>query len=153
MHIGLVAPVTAQQVLYVNGSADEVLFVHSGSGALRSQFGRLAFKEHDYIVIPRGTIYRIDFDDLADVRMLCMEVTGLVDVPDRYRARNGQLTEFAPYSERDFHGPDSLESNDEGPAEIWLKRVEPREPVRARPPPVRRHRLGRNHLSGDLQHP
>jgi homogentisate 1,2-dioxygenase len=122
VHIGLVAPVSAQQVLYVNGSADEVLFVHRGSGALHSQFGHLAFKRHDYIVIPRGTIYRIDFDDLADVRLLCMEVTGLVDVPDRYRARNGQLTEFAPYSERDFHGPDSLEAGNDGPAEIWLKR-------------------------------
>src|ERR1019366_2145198 len=84
VHIGLVAPVSPQQVLYVNGSADEVLFVHAGSGALHSQFGHLIFKRHDYIVIPRGTIYRIDFDDLADVRLLCMEVTGLVDVPDRY---------------------------------------------------------------------
>ena len=122
VHIGLVAPVTAQQVLYVNGSADEVLFVHAGSGTLHTQFGRQAFKRHDYVVIPRGTIYRIDFDDLAGVRLLCIEVTGLVDVPDRYRARNGQLTEFAPFSERDFHGPDALESAKEGPAEIWLKR-------------------------------
>jgi homogentisate 1,2-dioxygenase len=122
VHIGLVAPASAQQVLYVNGSADEVLFVHSGSGSLLSQFGHLAFKRHDYIVIPRGTIYRIDLDDLTDVRILCIEVTGLVDVPDRYRARNGQLTEIAPYSERDFHGPDALTSG-EGPAEIWLKRA------------------------------
>ncbi len=121
MHIGLVAPVHPQSVLYVNGSADEVLFVHKGSGTLRSQFGRLPFKVHDYIVIPRGTIYRIDLDNVDETRMLCMEVTGLVDVPDRYRARNGQLTEIAPYSERDFHGPDALESGD-GPAEIWLKR-------------------------------
>jgi homogentisate 1,2-dioxygenase len=122
IHIGLVAPVTAQQVLYVNGSADEILFVHSGSGAMLSQFGHLPFKQHDYIIIPRGTIYRIDLDDLTDVRILCMEVTGLVDVPDRYRARNGQLTEISPYSERDFHGPDALATGD-GTAEIWLKRA------------------------------
>ncbi len=153
VHIGLVAPVTAQQVLYVNGSADEVLFVHAGSGSLRSQFGHLAFKRHDYIVVPRGTIYRIDFDDLADVRLLCMEVTGLVDVPDRYRARNGQITEMAPYSERDFHGPDRLEDGNAGPAEIWLKRSNHVSRYVLDHHPVGRGWMGRHHLPGDLQHP
>jgi homogentisate 1,2-dioxygenase len=121
IRIGLVSPVRAQEVLFVNGAADEVLFVHEGSGLLRSQFGRLRFSRHDYVVIPRGTVYRLDLDDAATSRILCLEVTGLVDVPDRYRARNGQLTEFAPYSERDFRGPDEIE-NAEGPAEVWLKR-------------------------------
>src|ERR1700730_8100626 len=109
-----------QEVLCVNGSADEVLFVHSGKGVLRSQFGRMPFDRHDYIVIPRGTIYRIDLDEPTASRLLCLEVSGFVDVPDRYRARNGQLTEIAPYSERDFHPPTELESG-EGGVEVWLK--------------------------------
>jgi len=121
IRIGLVAPAQRQEVLCVNGSADEVLFVHSGKGVLRSQFGRVPFDRHDYIVIPRGTIYRIDLDEPTASRLLCLEVSGFVDVPDRYRARNGQLTEIAPYSERDFHPPTELESG-EGGVEVWLKR-------------------------------
>ena len=122
VHIGLVLPVKEQQTLFVNGSADEVLFVHHGAGTLRTQFGSLRFDAHDYLVIPRGTIYRIDFDSLESVRLLCLEVTGFVDSPDRYRARNGQLLEIAPYSERDFRGPTQLESGN-GSAEVWLKHL------------------------------
>lgn len=122
IRIGLSIPAEPQDVLYVNGSADEILFIHNGSGSLHSQFGTLKFGKHDYLVIPRGTIYQISFDDLKDVRVLCLEVTGLVDVPDRYRAKNGQLTEIAPYSERDFRGPETLEFP-EGPAQVWLKRA------------------------------
>lgn len=121
IRIGLAAPARQQEVLYVNGSADEVLFVHMGKGVLHSQFGTLGFDKHDYLVIPRGTVYRIDLEQPTQSRVLCLEVSGLVDVPDRYRARNGQLTEFAPYSERDFRGPDALETG-EGSAEVWLKR-------------------------------
>jgi len=121
IRIGLAVPARQQEVLYVNGSADEVLFVHMGKGVLRSQFGTLGFDRHDYLVIPRGTVYRIDLEQPTESRVLCLEVSGFVDVPDRYRARNGQLTEIAPYSERDFRGPDALESGD-GAAEVWLKR-------------------------------
>ena len=121
IRIGLAVPARQQEVLYVNGSADEVLFVHMGKGVLHSQFGTLGFDRHDYLVIPRGTVYRIDLEQPTESRVLCLEVSGFVDVPDRYRARNGQLTEIAPYSERDFRGPDALESGD-GPAEVWLKR-------------------------------
>ena len=122
IRIGLVAPAQQQEVLYVDGSADEVLFVHSGAGVLRTQFGRLPFSRHDYVVIPRGTVYRIDLEQPTDTRILCLEVTGFVDAPDRYRARNGQLTEIAPYSERDFRAPEELESG-QGGAEVWLKRA------------------------------
>jgi homogentisate 1,2-dioxygenase len=121
IRIGICAPVKEQENLYVNGSADEVLFIHRGSGTLHSPLGSLAFAKHDYLVIPRGIIYRLDFDSLDDVRVLCLEITGLVDVPDRYRSRSGQLTEMAPYSERDFRAPETLETVD-GPAEVWLKR-------------------------------
>jgi homogentisate 1,2-dioxygenase len=73
-------------------------------------------------VIPRGTIHRLDLDDPTTSRLLVIECAGIVDSPDRYRARNGQLTEFAPYSERDVRGPDELESG-EGPTEVWMKRA------------------------------
>ena len=123
VHIGLAVPERQQEVLYVNGSADEVLFMHRGTGTLHTQFGTLPFGTHDYVVVPRGTVYRLQFDSLDDVRVLVLEVTGMVDSPDRYRARNGQLTEIAPYSERDFRAPTELVARDEGPAEVWLKRA------------------------------
>jgi homogentisate 1,2-dioxygenase len=122
IRIGLALPLRQQEVLYVNGSADEVLFVHAGTGVLRSQFGRLKFGKHDYVVIPRGTVYRMELEEPENSRLLCLEVTGLVDSPDRYRARNGQLMEIAPYSERDFRGPEELETG-HGPVEVWLKRA------------------------------
>ena len=122
VRIGLLIPQQQQKVIFVDGSADDVLFVDHGSGTLQSQFGRLRFARHDFLVIPRGTLYRVEFDKLDDTRVLIMEVAGPVDCPDRYRARNGQLTEMAPYSERDFRGPEALEQG-EGTAQIWLKRA------------------------------
>lgn len=119
--VGIIIPEEPQTALFVNGSADEVLFFDHGSGTLHSQFGSLSFKEHDYVVIPRGTVYELALDSLEGTRILCMEVTGRVDSPDRYRSRGGQLTEMAPYSERDFRAPTQLEERS-GEAEVWLKR-------------------------------
>jgi homogentisate 1,2-dioxygenase len=121
VRIGLAVPAHQQETLYVNGSADEVLFMHRGAGTLMSQFGRLPVRTGDYVVVPRGTIYRLQLDDVDAARVLVIECSGLVDSPDRYRARNGQLIEMAPYSERDFRAPSDLEQG-EGPAEVWLKR-------------------------------
>ncbi len=43
-----------------NGDGDELLFVHRGRGELFCDFGRLAFETGDYIVLPRGTMWRLD---------------------------------------------------------------------------------------------
>ena len=122
IRIGLLIPQQQQTALFVDGSADDVLFVHSGSGTLQTQFGRLRFDHHDYLVIPRGTVYRVEFDRLEDTRVLVMEVAGPVDAPKGYMAASGQLTELAPYSERDFRGPEALEQG-EGASQVWLKRA------------------------------
>ncbi len=53
-------------VLLQNGQGDECLFIHHGSGECRTMFGTLKFGPKDYIVIPKGTIYQIEFDPLAD---------------------------------------------------------------------------------------
>lgn len=121
VRIGVVVPNAQQPVLRVNGAADEVLFLHDGAGVLHTQFGRLAVRQGDYVVIPRGVIHRLELDDPQASRILVIECAGMVDSPDRYRARNGQLTEFAPYTERDVRGPVALEVED-GPAEVWLQR-------------------------------
>src|SRR5690606_31134324 len=51
---------------YKNGQGDECLFIHYGSGECRTMFGTLKFGPKDYIVIPKGTIYEMEFNDLSD---------------------------------------------------------------------------------------
>ncbi len=98
-------PEKPQAELYRNAAADEIVFVHHGQGTLQSMFGRLPFKPFDYIVIPRTTTYRIDFDGKEQADLLVIESPGNVGFPPRYLNPDGQLRLGAPYSERDFHGP------------------------------------------------
>ncbi len=43
-----------------NADGDELLFVHAGGGALYCDFGHLPFEAGDYIVLPRGTMWRLE---------------------------------------------------------------------------------------------
>jgi homogentisate 1,2-dioxygenase len=97
---------------FKNADADEVIFVHIGSGTLRSMYGNLRFGFGDYLVIPRGTIYQMDFDT-HDNRLFIVESYSPVVTPKRYRNHFGQLLEHAPFCERDIRKPDKLETHDE----------------------------------------
>jgi homogentisate 1,2-dioxygenase len=100
-------PAAPQQELFRNASADEILFVHHGKGTLHSLFGPLPFRDFDYVVIPRTTTYRIEFDGDAD--LLLIEATGTLTIPPHYLNPDGQLRLGAPYSERDLHGPAKIQ--------------------------------------------
>lgn len=97
---------------FKNAEADEILFVHDGAGTLHSMYGDVAVKPGDYVVIPRGTIYRLDLESYP-VRMLVIESHGPVTTPRRYRNDYGQMMEHAPFSERDFRPPHELVTRDE----------------------------------------
>ncbi len=97
---------------YKNGEADEVIFVHEGSGTLYSQFGELPVKIGDYVVIPRTTIYKIEWDSMP-VKLLIVETAGPIETVSRYRSELGQLLEHSPYCERDIHPPETLQPIDE----------------------------------------
>jgi len=43
-----------------NADGDELLFVHAGRGDLFCDFGRLGFAAGDYVVLPRGTMWRLE---------------------------------------------------------------------------------------------
>jgi homogentisate 1,2-dioxygenase len=101
-------PAQAQNDLYRNAAADEVLFVHQGKGTLQTMFGVLPFRPFDYVVIPRCTTYRIEFESGTQPDLLVFEATGNVVVPARYLNADGQLRLGAPYAERDLHGPRDL---------------------------------------------
>jgi homogentisate 1,2-dioxygenase len=107
---------------YRNGGCDDVIFVWSGGGWLESNFGRLRYRRDDYIVIPRGTIYRLVPDDLAQEDYLILESAHPVRIPARYLHPEGQIRLGAPYSERDFHGPAELSPDEsEGDFAVLVK--------------------------------
>ncbi|MBS1668965.1 MAG: homogentisate 1,2-dioxygenase [Bacteroidetes bacterium] len=96
---------------YKNADADEIIFVHRGSGLLKTMYGNLAFGYGDYLVIPRGTIYQIEFSDTKN-RLFIVESFSPVHFPKRYMSRNGQLLEHAPFCERDIRPPKELDTID-----------------------------------------
>jgi len=96
---------------YRNARADEILFVHIGSGELHSEYGVLPFHKGDYLVVPRGVMYRLE-NLSQDNRFFITESRGPVETPRRYRNELGQLLEHAPYSERDFRRPQFREAVD-----------------------------------------
>ena len=111
--IGVAAPQTSlRSYFYKNADADELLFVHRGTGTLRTFLGNISFEYGDYLLIPRGMIYQIDFDT-ADNRLFYLESTHPIYTPKRYRNWFGQLLEHAPFCERDLKLPTSLETHDE----------------------------------------
>jgi homogentisate 1,2-dioxygenase len=113
LHIGLAAPKSfSKEYFYKNGDADELLFIHVGSGTLRTNYGNIPFKYGDYLVIPKGTIYQIDFDT-EDNRILYIESFHPIFTPKRYRNNFGQLLENAPFCERDMRLPQNLETHNE----------------------------------------
>ena len=50
----------AMDHLYRNGDGDDVIFVHAGAGDLYCDFGHMAFRAGDYLLMPRGTMWRIE---------------------------------------------------------------------------------------------
>ncbi len=112
IHIGLAAPrQSLTKYFYKNADADEMLFIHHGSGTLRTQLGNIPFEYGDYLIIPRGMIYQIDFDT-ADNRLLYAESFHPIYTPKRYRNWFGQLLEHSPFCERDLKLPQNLETHD-----------------------------------------
>ncbi len=93
----------AMDYWYRNIGGDELLFIHHGSGTVETPFGELAYRQHDYLVIPSGTTYRIL--PSSPTRMLVHESSGMISIPRKYRNAFGQLEEHAPYYERDFRVP------------------------------------------------
>ncbi|MEZ4913126.1 MAG: homogentisate 1,2-dioxygenase [Chitinophagales bacterium] len=111
--IQLAAPQQSlRNYFYKNADADEMLFVHKGTGTLRTMYGNIPFEYGDYLVIPRGTIYQIDFDT-TDNRLFIVESYHPIEFPKRYVNKQGQLLEHAPFCERDFKVPMQLETHDE----------------------------------------
>jgi homogentisate 1,2-dioxygenase len=122
IEVSVCKPTEPHEGFYRNGEGDEVVYVHRGSGVLRTIFGRVPFREKDYVVIPRGTTHHWQLDDGVEQVWVCFHTPGEIETPNRYRNRYGQLLEHAPYSQRDFHGPGELETvEDDGEYEVTVR--------------------------------
>jgi homogentisate 1,2-dioxygenase len=97
---------------YKNADADEVIFVHEGSGSIYTQYGELPFGYGDYLILPRGTIYQIKFND-ENNRLFIVESHHPIRFPKKYLSKYGQLLEHSPYCERDIRPPENLKTYDE----------------------------------------
>jgi len=107
---------------FKNADADECIFVHVGTGTLKTMYGNISFGYGDYLVIPRGTIYHLEFDTL-DNRLFIVESTTPILTPRRYRNDFGQLMEHSPFCERDIRKPEVLETYDEkGDFLLYIKK-------------------------------
>ncbi|MAR67431.1 MAG: homogentisate 1,2-dioxygenase [Crocinitomicaceae bacterium] len=112
-HIVLAAPSSSQtEYFYKNADCDEMIFIHKGSGKLKTFLGNIEFSYGDYLVIPRGMIYQMEFND-EDNRLFIVESYHPMYTPKRYRNWFGQLLEHSPYCERDLRRPTELETHDE----------------------------------------
>lgn len=113
LYIYLAAPRrSTTDYFFKNSGADEMIFVHRGTGTLRTMYGMLSFSPGDHLLIPRGVIYQIDFDT-TDNRLFIVESFTPLRFPKRYVNKAGQLLEHAPFCERDIRKPVALETHDE----------------------------------------
>ncbi|MFZ4679247.1 MAG: homogentisate 1,2-dioxygenase [Flavobacterium sp.] len=111
--IGLAAPrKSLTSYFYKNADADELIFIHKGKGKLRSMMGNIQFEYGDYLIIPRGMIYQIEFEN-EDNRLFYVESYAPFYTPKRYKNESGQHLEHSPFCERDFKLPTELETHDE----------------------------------------
>jgi homogentisate 1,2-dioxygenase len=123
LFMGTMAPeASMSDYFFKNADGDEVLFVHEGSGKLKTAYGEIPFSYGDYLVIPRGVIYQLEFDTEAN-RIFYVESHSPIITPKRYRGQFGQLLEHAPYCERDIRKPQNLETHsDTGEFKIIIKK-------------------------------
>jgi homogentisate 1,2-dioxygenase len=113
VNVALAAPKKSMtKYFYKNADADELLFIHKGTGTLKTLLGEITFEYGDYLLIPRGMIYQIEFDT-EDNRLLVTESYSPIYTPKRYRNWFGQHLEHSPFCERDFKLPHNLQTHDE----------------------------------------
>ncbi len=112
LKLGLAKPKKSTDYFYKNAECDELFFIHEGSGTLKTFLGNLDFSYGDYLIIPRGTIYSIDFKDENNT-LLFIESHSPIYTPKRYRNEFGQMLEHSPFCERDMIAPTFVEPIDE----------------------------------------
>lgn len=73
---------TPMPFYFRNADGDELYFVHRGEGIVETDFGPLAFRKGDYLVLPRSVTYRIVPQTTSNF-FLIVESHGEFDPPDK----------------------------------------------------------------------
>ncbi|MCB9846377.1 MAG: homogentisate 1,2-dioxygenase [Phycisphaeraceae bacterium] len=143
VEMSVCVPEAQMKYHFKNGQGDECLFVHYGRGTVFTMFGTLAFGPKDYVVIPKGTIYRVEFEERAGDgsddeafgghprsamplgKFVAFETANSSHIlpPPRYLSKQtSQFLEHAPYCERDLVIPSlPLTYDEEGDFEVRIK--------------------------------
>ncbi len=123
VYVSLAAPEESMQdYFFRNTSADELLFIHEGSGILHTMYGDIKFKYGDHVIIPRGVTYQIEFETKNN-RLFIVESFTPFRFPKRYVNHYGQLLENSPLCERDIQIPGNLTTHDEkGDFKVLIKK-------------------------------
>ena len=112
----------AMDHLVRSADGDELLFVHAGSGELFSDYGRLTFRDGDYIVLPRGTMWRVACDGAAEFLMI-EAVNDAFQLPEKGLV--GPHAIFDPAMLRTPEIDDAfLAQQDENEWQVKIKRME-----------------------------
>jgi homogentisate 1,2-dioxygenase len=119
--VSVLRPSDPDPVYVSNVDGDELIFILQGSGLMRSPFGDLSFKQHDYVWVPKGILYRL-IPDSGPQYWLSIECSGGVNIPQQWRNDSGQLRMNAPYCHRDFKRPEFTGPLDEGIRDLVVKR-------------------------------
>ncbi|HYO54491.1 MAG TPA: homogentisate 1,2-dioxygenase [Archangium sp.] len=120
--LGVLHPTEADPLYFCNADADDLFYIHQGSGVVRSVLGDLRFGSEDYVFIPRGLVHRILPDAGVPQYWLSIECKGGVHIPRQWRNDVGQLRMDAPYSHRDFRVVEFTGPRDEGIRALVVKR-------------------------------
>lgn len=122
-HISLAAPKQSMtDYFFKNSQASEMIFIHIGSGTFKSIYGDIDFTYGDHIIVPKGTIYQLHFND-ENNRLFIVESNTPFRFPKKYLSNSGQLMEHAPFYERDIKLPKNLKGIDElGDFKVVIKR-------------------------------
>ena len=96
-------PRESEPTLVANADGDELSFVHEGSGRVECALGVVSFEAGDYVYVPQAMPHRVVLDGPA--LLLTIEARSPLRVPKQYRAPEGQLSMYAPYTHHDFKEP------------------------------------------------
>ncbi len=117
-----IAKFSGEMKIYArNGDGDEVRFIHEGSGVVETDYGDLAYRKGDYVVLPRGTTYR--FNAKSTDTHLVIESAGEIELPER-----GMLGRHAQFDPMVMRTPGLAEAekktgkNPQGEWELQIKR-------------------------------
>lgn len=102
-----------------NADGDLCIFIHRGEGVMESDYGRIDFRKGDYIIIPRGTSYRMVPSSEDNFFLLIEATDSEYDLPDR-----GMLGPTAQIDPAMIETPDLPEhpTRPDGEWEVRIKR-------------------------------